>query len=300
MGCSCKGLGALGGGGGGHHGGGHHGGGHGGGGGHHGGGHGGGGWGRGGAVYWGNDIPVTAECVYPCPPGLYGCQPNCFAPVNPGAIYGFGQDASAIDVAAAWSAMTEVDVNGERWWRLPVAQTIWANMASQIAVEAAAPSASMACFTILDPPVTAVKQAPTQEVVSGLIQLGSAVYANIVNAIPSATASKIVCATLPKIGAAPLPSSPGAQFARMYPAPATLTQAPYAAAAVQPLPVYPTPGDEVPAVVQPGAPSTGMSTETKGLIVAGAAVVGLGAIWAWSKYGKKRAVPNRRYRGNCR
>jgi len=214
------------------------------------------------------------------------------------SLRGLGQDASGVDIAAAWSSMTEVDVNGERWWRLPVAQTIWANMASEIATEAAAPSASMSCFTILDPPVTAAKQAAPQDVVSGLIGLGSAVYANIVNAIPAANAAKMVCATLPVIGVAPVPNSPGAQFARMYPAPATMTQAPYAAAAVQPAPVYPTPGDEVPAV-QPGVPSTGMSTTTKGLIVAGAAVAGLGVIWAIGKYGKKHAVANRR-RGHRR
>jgi hypothetical protein len=192
-------------------------------------------------------------------------------------IKGLGQDASQIDPGDTWEAMTEVDINGERWWRLQVAKVLWANMGNQVAVLAASPTANLLCYTLLDQPVAVVNPTIPQQIAAATMSSGYALYANMANAIPAVMAPKMMCVSyVPK-------SPPDATFARMYPAPGNLSQAPYTAAAVQPPPGPPPVPGAPPAEAGPG----GMTTGTKGLIVAGAAIVGLGAIWAWQKYGKK-------------
>ena len=192
------------------------------------------------------------------------------------SVAGFGADT--IDMAAAWAAMTEVDVNGERWWRLATAKIIWANMASQLCVVQGTPTADSGCFTILDPPVSVVGGFPPQGLIQSGVTVNGAVYASVENAIPSTTSPKLLCASK-------TPASPGAQFARIYPAPAYLAAVPY-----------------TPAAVQPGVAPAGDTDWLENLAIVAGIAVGLGvAAWALKKYSKrggplsgKLAVPNKR------
>jgi len=191
-----------------------------------------------------------------------------------GCMKGLGQDVPQIDPGDTWEALTEVDINGERWWRLQVAKVLWANMGNQVAVPLEATSANAICFSLIDQPNTVVDPYVPQTIITGGLPYSVYPYANMANAIPAAMTPKVLC-----VSAAPK-SPPDATFARMYPAPGNLSQAPYTAAAVQLPPGPPPVPGAPPAAAGPG----GMNTGTKGLIVAGAAIVGLGAIWAWNKY----------------
>jgi len=186
-----------------------------------------------------------------------------------GCMKGLGQDVPQIDPGDTWEALTEVDINGERWWRLQVAKVLWANMGTQAAVSADAPSASTGCFTLVDQPVSVVDPYIPQEIISGGMRFGLVVYANMANAIPSVMVPKVLCtSTTPK-------SPPDATFARMYPAPGDLSQAPYTVmlGTQPPVPQPPVPSAP-PAEAGPGGMSTGGKVALGLGIVGGVVVVG--------------------------